>query len=95
MHAPIAVAHARLGNLFDALLQNGLAMPVRFVVVGRGINPQNPARPADRNIPFTARSDHLVQLDIINPDHPAPDLDFRVHPAAEGFRALHAVLTPD
>ena len=40
MHAPIAVAHARLSKLFDALLRNSLAKPVRFVVVGRGVRRQ-------------------------------------------------------
>ena len=43
MHAPIAMAHACLGILPDALLRNRLPMPVQFVVAGRGIHRLNPA----------------------------------------------------
>jgi hypothetical protein len=43
MHAPIAMAHACLGILCDALRHNRLPMPVPFVVAGRGIHRLNPA----------------------------------------------------
>jgi hypothetical protein len=43
MHAPIAMAHACLGILCDALRHNRLPMPVPFVVAGRGIHCLNPA----------------------------------------------------
>ena len=56
VHHRDAGGHAHIG--LDALLQFGLTTPAGLVVVGGGIDRENPASPADRHIPFTANLVH-------------------------------------
>ena len=62
MHTAVAVAHAGLGDLFDALFQVALAAPAGLVVIGGRVNRENTAGPADRNVPFTANLVHQFAL---------------------------------
>ncbi len=57
----LAVVQA-LADLFDALFKVGLAAPMGHVAVGRCVNRENAARPADRHAPFTANLVHQSAL---------------------------------
>ena len=63
MDAPIAVAHARLGDLLRPLLQLGLIGAAPTVMVARSFRPKHAARPPDADLPRAP--------DIIDP-LPAP-----------------------
>jgi hypothetical protein len=52
MHTAVAVSHAGRTNVFDPSLDSGLVVPTGLVVVGGGINFENPAGPPDRDIPL-------------------------------------------
>jgi transcriptional regulator with XRE-family HTH domain len=51
MHPAVAVAHARLADLFDPQLQSGLLAALALVVVERPVDPQRIACLADRYLP--------------------------------------------
>jgi hypothetical protein len=47
MHAAVAIPHAGRTNVFDTGFDSGLVVPTRLVVVGGGIDFENPAGPPD------------------------------------------------
>lgn len=51
MDAPIAIPHARFGNLFDTLLEVGLLIPGRFIVMGGTWSDKDTASSPDANLP--------------------------------------------
>ena len=66
VNTSIAVAHASLADVLDALLEAGLSGASRFIVIGGCVDLKNPAGTPDGNIPFT--TDRVDQLAL--PDRP-------------------------
>jgi hypothetical protein len=62
MDAPVAIADARLADLFDAGFKAGLLAAARFVVMGGPIEFQNGARPPDRDAPIIANRRRQLAL---------------------------------
>jgi hypothetical protein len=60
--APVAVAHARLADLFDAGFDAGLLAAAGFVMIGRTIEFEDAARAPDRNAPFIANRRRQLAL---------------------------------
>ena len=61
MHAAVAIPHAGRTNVFDPGFDSGLVVPTGLVVVGGGIDFENPAGTPDRDIPLaTYRVDQLA-----------------------------------
>jgi hypothetical protein len=57
MNPPIAIAHPRLANLSDPLLEEGLSGATRLVMVGGRIDQEDTACSPDRHIPVAT---HLI-----------------------------------
>ena len=55
MNASIAIAHARLADALDPLLEIGLIASLRLVDVERAVDPQGRAGSPDRYLPFAAQ----------------------------------------
>lgn len=55
VNAPIAVAHTRLGNLLDPILQIGLRRTRGFKLVARPACAEHIARPPDADLPDTTQ----------------------------------------
>src|SRR6476469_6988851 len=73
VNTSIAVAHAGLADVLDALFEAGLSGASRFIVIGGCVDLKNPAGTPDGNIPFT--TNHVDQL--------APGVG-DLHPAISG-----------
>jgi len=55
MNLPITMADPRSANLLDPIFESCLTGAMRFVVVGRGIDLEDPAVSPNRNISSVAR----------------------------------------
>ena len=56
MHAPVALPHAGLADLFDSMLEVGLAAALGLVDVERSIDPKGGASSPDRDLPIASQS---------------------------------------
>ena len=59
--SPIAVAHPRLGDLFDPLVQDGLRTALTLVVVTGSLGLKNRAGPPDTHPPKSPLSDQPLR----------------------------------
>lgn len=60
VHAAIAVAHPCRADVLDPSCDVGLIAAAGFVMVGQGVELQDPAGSPDRHIPLTSRLRHQL-----------------------------------
>jgi hypothetical protein len=59
---PIPIPNTRLGDLLHARLECGLVGSAGAIVIGRGVDLENPAGPPDRDAPLTTHPVHQLAL---------------------------------
>ncbi len=62
VNTAVAIAHPRLTDVANALLETGLLGAAGFVVVGGAVKPESRTGPADRHRPFPAHPGHELAL---------------------------------